>query len=167
VDLGTMLSRCAALEARAAALYRSWAAGAREHPELCALWTRLAREEEAHARALVEAQTDLPPVEGWRTQVTGWDEAVRAADEALSAAERLHGAGADIQLAAALALESTELDALRQLLLAVTHHATGIRPPQDHVLALAEAAERLSRDPHVLLEAALLRARGRLGPPAA
>jgi rubrerythrin len=167
VDLATMLSRCAALEARAAALYRSWAAGARDRPELCALWTQLAREEEEHARALAEASTDLPPAEGWRTEVTGWDEAVRAADEALSAAERLHGAGADIQLAAALELESTELDALRALLLVVTHHAVGLRPPRHHVVALAEAAERLSRDPHVLLQAALLRARGRLEPPVA
>jgi len=160
-----MLSRCAALEARVAALYRSWAAGARDRPELCALWTRLARDEEEHARSLTEAQSDLPAVEGWRTQVTGWEEAVRGADDALAAAERLSGAGADVQLGAALDLESTELEALRALLLVVSHHGASIRPPQGHALAVAEAAERHSRDPHVLLQAALLRARARIEPP--
>jgi hypothetical protein len=43
VNLDDMLDRCCGLETRTAALYRSFAAAAREQPDLCALWTATAR----------------------------------------------------------------------------------------------------------------------------
>jgi hypothetical protein len=78
----------------------------------------------------------------------------------LSAAESLGSdAGADRQLAAALELETTEIEPLRQMLVGVSGH----RPPrpmaQTHLLGLADAAERFSADPQVRQLAALLRAR--------
>ena len=43
-----MLDRCCGFEIRSAALYRNFAAGARDQPDLCALWTAMAREEDDH-----------------------------------------------------------------------------------------------------------------------
>ena len=156
-----MLDRCRGLEARSAALYRSFAAGACDQPDLCALWTAMAREEEEHARILDDARARLPTIDAWLTHISGgWPEVVRVVEAKLSEAELLAGgAGADQQLAAALELEMTEIEPLRQMLVAVSQH----RPPrpisENHALRLADAAERLSADPKIRQQAALLRAR--------
>ncbi len=156
-----MLDRCLGLETRSAALYRSFAAGTRDRPDLSALWIAMAREEEEHARILDDARARLPTIEAWLTQIPGkWPDVVREVEAKLSEAELLAGgAGPDQQLAAALELEMTEIDSLRQMLVGVSEH----RPPrpiaQNHVLRLADAAERFSADPQVRQQAALLRAR--------
>ena len=162
MQLDTMLDRCQRMEERAGALYRAYAAASRTDPPLCALWTALAREEEEHAHSIALARARLEPSAGWRTSVDGWSDALAEVDAALAAAERL-GAEApmDRQLSAALELEMTELEALRHALLA----ACRLRAPGAsdlHAGRLAEAAARLSRDPQVRLQAALLRARTQL-----
>ena len=87
-------------------------------------------------------------------------------EERLAAAERLgSGATSSEQLSAALDLEMSELDALRRVLLAVTGRPDRSDPSR-HAEHLAEMAEPLTEDPHVRLQAALLRARARLKPPA-
>jgi len=166
--LDDMLARSRSFEEGAAALYRRWAAAARDEPKLCALWTSLARDEEDHARALATARVDMPVVRGWRTQVDGWEESLDAIDERLRAAERLPaGAGVERQLAAALDLELTEMDALRLLLLDLA----GADPSQEHVdthaCGLADAAVSLTNDAGIALQAALIRVRARMhGSPA-
>jgi hypothetical protein len=156
-----MLDRCCGLEGRSAALYRNFAAAALDQPELCALWTALAREEDEHASVLDAARDRLPTSEAWVTHLSGrWDEVVREVEAKLSEAERLASdAGIDQRLAAALALEMTEIEPLRQMLVAVSRR----RPPrpiaESHALHLADAAERFTGDPHVRQQAARLRAR--------
>jgi rubrerythrin len=155
-----MLKRCRGLEIRSAALYRCFAAGA-DRPELCALWTAMAREEEEHARILDDVRARLPTIEAWTTDISGgWPAVVREVEAKLSAAELLAGhSGADQQLAAALDLEMTEIEPLRQMLVAVSRR----RPPrpiaENHAIRLADAAERFSADPQVRQQAAQLRAR--------
>jgi len=163
VDLGEMLDRCRGLEIRSAALYRSFAAAACDQPDLCAFWTAMALEEEEHARILDDARAHLPTIDAWLTHISGgWPEVVRVVEAKLFEAELLAaGAGADQQLAAALELEMTEIEPLRQMLVAVSRR----RPPrpisEDHALLLVDAAERFSADPKVRQQAALLRARVR------
>jgi hypothetical protein len=158
-----MLDRCCGLETRSAALYRSFAAAAREQPDLCALWTAMAREEDDHVRILNTTRRHLPTIEAWTRQIsTKWDKVVREIEEKLSEAERLAGdAGADQQLIAALELEMTEIEPLRQMLVAASQR----RPPrpiaENHALRLADAAERFSAQPEVRRQAALLRAQAR------
>jgi rubrerythrin len=164
MQLDRMLDRARGLEERAAALYRGWAAATREDPARCALWTALAREEEEHARLLGRARQRLEPTSGWRTRIDGWEEALGTVDERLRAGERLGRlAGFDEQLCAALALEGTELDALRHVLLEVAGQRDHDEEGAAHTRRLAEAAERLSADPDVLLQAALLKGQLRLG----
>ena len=161
VELGDMLDRCCGLETRSAALYRSFAAAAHDRPDLFALWTALAREEDEHARVLNDARTRLPTSDAWVTQLSPrWDEVAREIEAKLCEAERLAGgASSDQQLAAVLELEMTEVELLRQMLLAVSRH----RPPRPiaeiHALHLADAVERCSTDRYVRQQAALLRAR--------
>jgi rubrerythrin len=162
--LDPMLVRCRRLEERAAALYRGFAAGAREDPELCALWTALAREETQHARSLESAQRRLEAGEATGTRVDGWDEALAEAERRLADAERVEpGAPRHRQLAAALDLETSELDSVRLTLLELAGEPDLTAHLQaDHALRLAEAATRLTADPHVRLQAALVRARALL-----
>jgi len=162
MELGEILDRCRDVETRSAALYRSFAVGAGDRPHLRALWTAMAREEEEHARILDDARAHLSTIEAWLTQISGkWPEVMREVEAKLSQAEVLTGgAGADQQLAVALELEMTEIEPLRQMLVGISEH----RPPrpilaQNHMLRLAEAAERFSADPQVRQRAALLRAR--------
>src|SRR4030095_8532502 len=92
VNLQDMLDRCCGFEIRSAALYRNFAAGARDQPDLCALWTAMAREEDDHARIINDARRHLPTIEAWMTQLsTRWDKVVREVEEKLSEAERLPG----------------------------------------------------------------------------
>lgn len=163
--LADMLTRSRAAEEAAATLYRRWAAAARNDPRLCALWTALARDEEAHGRAIATAQRDLPVVSGWRTRVDGWRESLDTIEERLRAAERLApDAGVEQQLGAALELELTEMDALRLLLLDLTGAPPPVEDEDSHACRLADAASALTADPGVGLQAALLRARARMRP---
>jgi hypothetical protein len=161
VTLEDTLDRCCSFETRSAALYRSFAAGASDQPDLCALWTAMAGEEDDHARILNDTRRHLPTIEAWTTQLSArWDKVVREVETKLSEAELLsRGAGVDQQLAAALELEMTEIEPLRQMLLAVSRR----RPPRPiaeaHALRLVDAAERFSAHPHVRQLAALLRDR--------
>lgn len=162
MDLEHLLDRSRALERRASALYRRFAAAARRHPEVCALWTRMAREEEGHADVLDEVRADVRLRGSSRTSLQGWDEAIAEVEERLLMAERL-GAGATTaqHLAAALDLEMTELDGLRLALIAAAK--TAARAEQTaHAEYLADAAERLTDDPQVRLQVALVRARARM-----
>jgi rubrerythrin len=164
MQLESMIARCRRLEERAAGLYRGFAVGAREDPELCALWTALAREETQHARSLDAAQRRLRPGEAMRTQIDGWDEALTEVEHRLAEAERVEpGAPRHRQLAAALDLETSELDAVRLTLLGIAgEQDAAVHLQADHALRLAEAATRLTADPHVRLQAALVRARALL-----
>jgi rubrerythrin len=162
IALETILDRCQALELRAAAAYRTFAATTRGQPEVCALWTELAREEEQHARSIATARAHLRQGARTRTTIEGWEETIGEVEDRLAVAERL-GAGATMaeQLAAALDLEMTELEALRHVVLA----AANAPEPDDqsqHAERLADAAETLTDDPQVRLQVALLRARTRL-----
>jgi chromosome segregation ATPase len=160
--LDDMLDRCRRLEERAAALYRSYAASARAELPLHALWTALAREEEEHAHSIAVARSRLEATEGWRTRVEGWREALEEVEKRLAAAESLGGEATTARhLSAALDLEMTELEALRHVLLAASGQPEDDAPAA-HAVRLAEAATRLSDDPHIRLQAALLRARARV-----
>jgi hypothetical protein len=156
-----MLDRCCELETRSAALYRRFAAGARDRPDLCAMWATMAREEDDHARTLSATRGHLPVLEAWVTELSPrWTEVVGTIEAKLSGGERLaDGADIDQQLAAALELEMTEIEPLRQMLIATGRR----RPPRplvdNHVSRLIDAAERHSRQPYVRRQAELLRAR--------
>lgn len=163
MQLDRLLERCRLLEQRAGALYRSYAAGTRDDPALCALWTALAREEQEHAHSLTHAAARLDAAAGWQTRVDGWDKALGEVEARLAAAERLGpGATPDQQLAAALGLELSELDALRHMLLQVSGRPEPADVIAAHATRLAEDALRFSSDPQVRLQAELLRARARL-----
>jgi rubrerythrin len=161
MDLGAMLDRCCELETRSAALYRKFAAGVRDRPDLCALWSTMAREEDDHARTLNATRGHLPVLEAWITELSPrWDKVVRRIEAKLSEGERLaDGADIDQQLATALELEMTEIEPLRQMLIATGRR----RPPRPlvdhHISRLVDAAERHSRQPSVRRQAELLRAR--------
>ena len=156
-----MLKRCERLEERAANVYRAYAAASRTDPALCAIWTELARDEEEHVRSLALGRGRLEPTSAWRTWLTGWDEALDDVEARLGSAEDAIAGTPDAQLAAALELEMTELEALRHVVLAACREHD-VSPPSDHGVRLADAAERLSDDPQVRLQAALLKARCRL-----
>jgi rubrerythrin len=161
MEVDRMLARCGRLEERAAAIYRSFAVSARSVPPLCALWTALAREEEEHALSLATARAGRRGATG-ETQLEGWEDAIEEVQRCLAEAEHLDPwAPTDQQFAAALELEMTELDALRHALLAAADRRE-LTEPSAHALRLAEAAATFSKDPHVSLQAALLRARARL-----
>jgi rubrerythrin len=162
MEMEAMLNRCEHLEQRAAAVYRSFAAGCRDSPAACALWTSMARDEEEHARSIAVLRTRVAPpvVEG--TRLDGWGEALAEVEARLGAAERV-GAHAPIasQLAAALEVELSALEAARH----AVFEATDAPAPDDqagHAERLAAAAERLTQDPQVRLQVALLRTRARL-----
>jgi hypothetical protein len=161
MHLNPLLSRCERFEERAAALYRGFAAASRAEPGLCALWTGLAREEEAHARSIAELRRTQPSEAS--TRLDGWTEAIAEVERCLAEAERLGGeATTPARLSVALDLETSELDALRHALLGASGRAEDESPA--HALRLADAAVRLSDDPQVRLRAALLRARVQLRP---
>lgn len=163
MDLDGMLTRAKRLEQRAAGVYRSYAAASRPDPAVCALWTSLAREEEEHAHSIDRARAHLEPTAGWRTWIDGWDQALAEVEERLATAEQLCSeATLAARLSAALELEMSELDAFRRVLLAACE-APDADGSIEHAVRLADAANRLSDDPQVRLQSALLRARTRLG----
>jgi rubrerythrin len=162
MELESLLQRCGTLEERAAALYRGWAAGARDNPPVCNLWTALAREEEEHARSLqVALRSPAPPNRGC-LDVAGWEDAIATVEERLIAAERLaDGSTVDQTLAAALELETTELETMRRALVALAGRPCR-NGTADHAAELARKATGLSQDPHVGMLAALLLAETRV-----
>ncbi|HZP41909.1 MAG TPA: hypothetical protein VFD84_10420 [Candidatus Binatia bacterium] len=159
--LDELLARCEALERRAAAIYRGFAAANRANPARCAFWTALAREEEEHARTIAAARQHAAGPVQWQTRLDGWEEALADVEERLAAAEALPPAATpEQQLSAALALEMTEIEAMR-------HEALGAldeppTPDADHAERLADAAAAHGDDPQLRLQAALVRARARL-----
>jgi rubrerythrin len=163
MQLERVLDRCHGLEARAAAVYRTFAAAARGDPVVCALWTDLAREEEQHARSIDAARSRLRRAGGTPTSIDGWEEALGVIEDRLLVAERLGASGATTaqQFAAALDVEMTEIEALRQVALAAAD-VPELEEQSGHAERLAEAAEALTDDPQVRLQAALLRARTRV-----
>jgi len=163
MNLDRLLARCRTFEGRAAAVYRTFAARTRHDPELCALWTALARDEETHARAIGRAAGWLDPARGWHTSLDGWDDDLDDIETRLAYAERPDiGADIDRQLVAALALERTELDTLYHRLLAILPPAERPDHPGDHTAPLLAMAARRGTNPAVAFESALLQARHRL-----
>jgi rubrerythrin len=162
VDLERMMDRSLALERRAAAVYRSFATASRGDPDMCAVWTDLAGEEDAHARSVETARRHLREQGMSHVSIDGWQEALTESEERLTRAEQL-GAGAtrEQRLAAALDLEITELDAFRKVLLAAAHESPATEQ-DDHAERLARVAEKVTDDPQVGLKSALLRAEARL-----
>jgi rubrerythrin len=155
MQLERLIRHCEGLEDRAGALYRAWAARARESPRLCSLWTALAREEEEHARSLRVALRSPAPSSRGCIDVAGWEDAIAAVEERLIAAESMaEGATVDHMLAAALELEMTELETMRRALVALTGRPA--RRGQDHAAGFAHQAASVSNDPHVGLLANLL-----------
>jgi rubrerythrin len=160
MDLANLIARCRTYERRAAEIYRAFAARTRAEPEVCKLWTALARDEEEHALTLERAGRMLEPTDGWRVSLEGWDEAIAEIDERMEQVEDPRiGADFDRQLTAALALERTEIDHLYHRLAALTRIPVGTT--DDHLDRLLAAAERRT-DPAVQIQVGMLRARMRL-----
>jgi len=165
--LADLLDRCLVLEERAGAAYRMFAAMADEEAEL---WAGLAVDEEEHARSIRKARGSLASDDGAVSTVDGCEPALADVERRLGEAEALDpDASADRRLIAALNIELSEIEALRQLGLRAAGHPHV--PDQDHahLRRLADAARRRSGSDHVRLAAALLLARERLattaGPP--
>ena len=168
MQLADLLDRSEALEQRTAALYRRFAARQLDDAELAALWTTLATEEEEHVRSIRDARNHLTPGELEHSAVAGCEGALADIEERLLHAEALDpDATPDRRFTAALAIELSELESLRQLAL----HGSGIpgTPPTDrsHVHRLADTVMQRSCDGHARLAAALLLARERLAADAA
>jgi rubrerythrin len=159
MDLDRLLVRCRALEGRAAAIYRAFASRTRHDPELCAMWTAMARDEESHAEAIGRAAQWLDPSKRLHTSLDGWEEELEEIEARLAYAERPDiGADVNRQLVAALALERTELDTLFHKLMTLLPARERPRP-EHHTDPLLEMSARHVADPSVAMEAALLRAR--------
>jgi rubrerythrin len=166
MHLDALLDRCLAVERRAAALYRRFAAQAGAGSDLHAVWTRLAAEEDEHAAALAIARATIDPAVGAQSEVGGWQEALEAAGDALARGEEAAAPTADDQLTIALDLERTEIDALRQLLVALADQgAEAGAATSRHALELADVAARHSNDARVRLREAMIRAHARLDQP--
>jgi rubrerythrin len=168
VRLVDLLDHAEALETRAAALYRRFAAAQLDDPDLATLWAALAAEEDAHAGSIRDARSQLTPAERDLSAVSGCEAALADITERLQRAEGFGpDVSADRRLSAALDIELSELESLRRLAL----HASGIpgipHTDQTHVHRLGDTARRRSRDDHVRLGAAVLLARERLAADAA
>jgi len=163
MELAAILERSIAVERRAGGLYRRFAAAPDARGGLRTVWLRLAAEEDEHAAALTLALATLDPAVGARSRVEGWDDALARAEEVLADGERVLAPSLDDQLALALDLERTEIDALRELLLALSDQAveTGTATSR-HALELADVAARHSTDPRVRIREAMVRAHQRL-----
>lgn len=158
-----LLERAQAHEERAAAVYRGFAATQLHDPELAALWTRLASDEDDHAHSIADARDAFPVSERDLVAVEGCDAAFVEVARRLRRAEALGPeAPVDRQLAAALDLELSELEALRMLALHACRHVDPATPDPSHLYRLGNMAMQRSSDGHVRLAAALLFARERL-----
>ena len=166
-----LLDRCLTLEKRAAAVYRTFGAAPGGEPHL---WADLAADEEglphrcgrrhdrSHARSIREAHRSLAP-DDRGTTVDGCEAALADVERRLAEAETLPAAaGQDRRLIAALNIELSEIEVLRQL--AIRAVGRPRVPDQDHahLRRLADAARRRSGSDRVRLAVALLLARERL-----
>jgi hypothetical protein len=154
-----LLDRCLTLEKRAAAVYRTFGAAPGGDAQL---WAELAADEGAHVRSIREARRSLAPDDP-AIAVDGCEAAIADVERRLAEAEDLPAtAGQDRRLIAALNIELSEIEVLRQLAI----RAVGCPrvPHQDHahLRRLADAARRHSGSDHVRLAVALLLARERL-----
>jgi len=165
VRLVDLIQRCLTFEERAAALYRGFVAAQLDDPELAALWTALAADEDEHARSIRAVQDELMSGKRDPAPVAGYEEALADVADRLRHAETLEAdATPDRRFAAALDLELSELEALRRLCLRPSGEPAA---DHSHLHRLADAAMRRSRNGHVRLAAALLLARDRLAADAA
>jgi rubrerythrin len=163
MQLLELLARSQALEKRAAAMYRDFAAADLADPDLAALWTTMAAEENAHAHSIEVALGTLDSRGGTLTAIEGCEQTLADIAERLGQAERLPAdATADRRFTAALDLELSELEALRRLALEASHVAPVVPPEEGHLHRLGTVAMQRSRAGHVRLAAALLLARQRL-----
>jgi hypothetical protein len=154
-----LLDRCLTLEKRAAAVYRRYGAAPGAEAQL---WAELAADEAAHARSIREARRSLVP-DDRGIAVDGCEAALADVERRLAEAETLPAeAGQDRRLIAALNIELSEIEALRQLAIRAVGHPRV--PDQDHahLRRLADAARRRSDSDQVRLAVALLLARERL-----
>jgi hypothetical protein len=162
--LAAALDRCLSLERRVGDLYRRFADASQPHADLRAVWQRLAGEEDEHAAAVAIARATIDPEVGDRSHVDGWAATLARVEEVLAEGESLVDASLDDQLALALDLECTEIEALRQVLLAMSGQADAAgTATSQHALELADVAARHSRDARVRLREAMVRAHERLG----
>jgi hypothetical protein len=166
VDILPLLDRCVGLEYAASEMYTLLATRLGADAELHTLWSGMAADERDHARklatwrALVEAE---PPEH--RETASGFDSAVEALERLMestrAAAARV--TTADEAFALALALETSEIDAVYTKLLQSSPVArfpdvreTYHRETAGHHAALVRLVQARSRDEHNLLCAALL-----------
>jgi rubrerythrin len=161
-----LLDRCIALEQGAGQIYTLLAERFAVDAELCALWGTMAEDERGHAhklatwRALVAAE-----VPNHRTSASGFEDAVVALEE-LVARTRVavrHCSNPDEAFALALALETSELDAIYTRLLQSSPIArfpdlaeTVRRETAGHHAALIQMVRARSHDEGNLLRASLL-----------
>jgi hypothetical protein len=163
MQLLELLARSQALEKRVAAMYRDFAATDLADPDLAALWTALAAEEDAHASSIEVTLGILDTRGETLTAIEGCEQALADIAERLWYAERLPAdATADRRFTAALDIELSELDALHRLAVDASPGAPIVPPEARHLHRLGETAMKRSRDEHVRLAAALLLARQRL-----
>jgi rubrerythrin len=160
VQLLELLARSQALEKRAAAMYRTFAATDLADPDLAALWTALAAEEDAHASSIEGALGTLDTRDETLTAIEDCEQALADIAERLWYAERLpEDATADRRFTAALDIELSELTALRRLAVDASPGVPIVPPETRHLHRLGETAMKRSSDAHVRLAAALLLAR--------
>jgi len=166
MDFLSLLDRCVALEDGAGEIYRDLAERFAGDTELCALWKAMAEDERGHARklatwrALVEAEA-----QDHRPSASGFEDGVAALEE-LEARARVTArncSSPDEGFAIALALETSELDAIYTRLLQSSPIArfpdlaeTARRETAGHHAPLIRIVRARSRDEQNLLRASLL-----------
>lgn len=171
MDVIRLLDRCIALERAAGEIYKVLAARFAGDAELRGLWSGMADDEGAHAQRLVawrRLAAAEPPEH--RTLADGFDDAIDALERLLETSRTAAGrvASADEAFALALALETSELDAIYTKLMhsspiARSSHTTEASRAEvaRHHATLVRTVRARSRDEHNLLLAALLAAEDR------
>jgi len=163
MQLLELLARSQALEKRAAAMYRAFAAADLNDPDLAALWTHLAAEEDAHASSIEAALASLDARGGTLIAIDGCEKALADIAERLRSGEGLPAdATADRRFTAAIDLELSELETLRRLAVGASGGGPVVPPEERHLQRLGETAMKRSSNGHVRLAAAVLLARQRL-----
>lgn len=161
-----LLARCIALELAAGEIYTQLAMRFGADAELHAVWSNMAADERNHARKLATWRTlvEAEPPEH-RETASGFDAAIEALERLMestrTAAARVRTA--DGAFALALALETSEIDAVYTRLLQSSPIArfpdakeTYHRETAEHHVALVRVVRARSRNERNLLRAALL-----------
>ena len=171
VDIVPLLDRCVALERGAAEVYETLGTRLAADAELRTLFATLATQERGHAtklnawRALAAAE----PIER-RPHASGFEQGVAVLERLLPSTLEAARDTEDVEkaFALALALESSELDAIYTTLLQSSpiarfpdFHETVRRETTTHHELLLDAVRRRSQDEGNRLRAALLAARER------